>query len=134
MRKFEYDVFLSHASTDKTTVRQVAEVLRDRGLRVWFDEESLQLGDHIYSEIENGIERSRILIFFASKQSLASDWVRIERSTAVFRDPTNANRRFLVVRLDKTRLPDVIAGFLNLAWPEDDEAKISAAEKLISAC
>lgn len=33
-----YDVFLSHGSRDKATVRRLAEILGHRGLRVWFDE------------------------------------------------------------------------------------------------
>jgi hypothetical protein len=32
---FRYDVFLSHSSADKPVVRELAERLRDAGLRVW---------------------------------------------------------------------------------------------------
>ncbi|WP_157098462.1 toll/interleukin-1 receptor domain-containing protein [Chlorobaculum limnaeum] len=35
---FQYDVFLSHNSADKSRVRALAERLRSAGLRVWFDE------------------------------------------------------------------------------------------------
>jgi EAL domain-containing protein (putative c-di-GMP-specific phosphodiesterase class I) len=35
---FRYDVFLSHSSHDKDTVRAVAERLRSDGLRVWLDD------------------------------------------------------------------------------------------------
>ena len=37
-RQFNYDVFLSHSSKDKTVVRPLAERLRHDGLKVWFDE------------------------------------------------------------------------------------------------
>ena len=33
-----FDVFLSHNSKDKPDVRELAEALRARGLRVWLDE------------------------------------------------------------------------------------------------
>jgi len=36
-----------------------------------------------------------------SKNALASEWVTLERHTALFRDPTNAERRFIPVRLDE---------------------------------
>lgn len=134
MTEFEYDTFLSHSTTDKPTVRRIAEALRDRGLRVWLDEDEIGLGDHIYSKIEHGIEHSRVLIFFASKHSLGSDWARIERSTAAFRDPINTARRFLIVRLDETPLPEVISGFLNLTWPSLEEAQTSSIDHLVSAC
>jgi site-specific recombinase XerD len=35
--EFSYDVFLSHNSEDKAVVRRLAERLRAKGLRVWFD-------------------------------------------------------------------------------------------------
>ena len=35
--QFKYDVFISHSAQDKPTVRELAERLRQDGLRVWFD-------------------------------------------------------------------------------------------------
>jgi hypothetical protein len=44
----EWDVFVSHASEDKEGfVRPLAEALKDRGLRVWFDEFTLRVGDSL---------------------------------------------------------------------------------------
>lgn len=44
--EFTYDVFLSHSSKDKAIVRDIAERLRDDGLRVWLDEWVLKPGDN----------------------------------------------------------------------------------------
>jgi hypothetical protein len=44
---FSFDVFLSHNPRDKPRVRQLAERLRDAGLRVWFDEWAIRSGDII---------------------------------------------------------------------------------------
>ena len=35
---FQYDVFLSHTSKDKDTVRDIANRLKSDGVRVWFAE------------------------------------------------------------------------------------------------
>jgi len=35
---FDYDVFLSHSSKDKPVVRELANRLKQDGLRVWLDE------------------------------------------------------------------------------------------------
>jgi hypothetical protein len=43
--QFQYDVFLSHSSKDKTVVRPLAERLRKDGLTVWFDEWVLKAAD-----------------------------------------------------------------------------------------
>ena len=92
---FQYDVFLSHNQADKPRVRRLAERLRAVGLRVWFDEWVIQPGDDIYLAIERGLEASRTLVLCLSPAALGSDWVGLERSTVLFRDPANAGRRFI---------------------------------------
>ena len=69
---FQYDVFLSHSSKDKETVRAVAERLRADGLRVWFDEWVLKpevplahrMGEGAgvrAAKIAEGLDHSRVL-------------------------------------------------------------------------
>jgi len=108
---FEYDVFLSHSSKDKHIVREIAERLRSDGLKVWFDEKVIEPGDMIGSEIENGLENSCSLAFFMSKNAFDSDWVTLERQTAIFRDPTNKQRRFIPVLIEKCKIPEMLAQF-----------------------
>jgi hypothetical protein len=43
-----WDVFISHANEDKDDIaRPLAEKLKALGLKVWFDEYSLKLGDSL---------------------------------------------------------------------------------------
>lgn len=93
--KFKYDVFLSHSSKDKAVVRKLAERLKADGVRLWFDEWEIQIGDSILSKIEQGLEESRILILAMSANAFGSDWVSLERGTAIFRYPQNKQRRFI---------------------------------------
>ena len=90
---FAYDVFLSHNAKDKPVVRELAERLKQDGLRVWFDEWVIPPGDSIPLKIEQGLEQSRTLILVMSQNAFASEWVALERHTVLFRDPTNAERR-----------------------------------------
>ena len=92
---FQYDVFLSHNSQDKPRVRKLAERLKQAGLRVWFDEWVIQPGDDIYLAIERGLEGARVQVLCLSPAALGSEWVALERSTVLFRDPTNQGRRFV---------------------------------------
>lgn len=58
--EFAWDVFISHASEDKDEVaRPLAHLLQEAGLRVWFDEQELKLGDSLNEGISNGLRRSR---------------------------------------------------------------------------
>jgi hypothetical protein len=48
-----WDLFICHASEDKDGfVRPLAETLRTKGLKVWYDEFTLTLGDSLKSEPE----------------------------------------------------------------------------------
>ena len=54
---FRFDIFLSHASEDKETfARPLAEQLQAAGLRVWFDEFTLTVGDGLRRSIDRGLE------------------------------------------------------------------------------
>ena len=94
---FTHDVFLSHSSKDKAVVRLVAERLRADGVRVWFDDWELHPGDSIPSKIEEGLERSRVLVLCMSANAFGSDWAQLESGTFRFRDPPSveliSNRR-----------------------------------------
>jgi len=90
---FTYDVFLSHNSQDKPRVRALAERLRDAGLRVWLDEWIIRPGDNIYLAITHGLEAARVQVLYLSPAALGSDWVALERSTVLFRDPSNAGQQ-----------------------------------------
>src|SRR5438045_3090755 len=97
---FAYDVFLSYSSRDKEVVRSVAERLRGDGLKVWWDEWEIRAGDSIPSKIEDGLERSRVLVLCMSANAFGSDWSGLEAGTFRFRDPLNKERRFVPLRLD----------------------------------
>src|ERR671938_1771029 len=97
---FQYDVFLSHSTKDKAVVRALAERLRADGLRVWLDDWEIRPGDSIPAKIEEGLERSRVLVLCMSANAFGSDWATLESQTFRFRDPLNKERRFIPLRLD----------------------------------
>jgi len=127
--QFEYDVFLSHSAKDKPAVRELAERLKGDGLRVWLDEWVIQPGDMIGLKVEQGLESSRTLVLVMSEHSVgkqsASEWVTLERHTALFRDPTNKQRRFIPLRLDNCRIRDSLKQFAYVDWRERNERQYS---------
>ena len=96
--EFSFDVFLSHSSKDKAVVQPLAERLRQDGLRVWFDKWEMRPGDNIPAKIEEGLERSRVLVLCMSANAFGSDWAQLESGMHRVRDPQNKERCFL--RLD----------------------------------
>ena len=121
---FEWDVFLSHSSVDKPRVARLAKRLEATGLKVWFDREDIDDGQDIVAAIEDGLQRSRVLILCMTKSALESEWVRIERNTATFRDPANAERRFLPLLFEDCTVPAMLRRIKYNDWrSESDDAR-----------
>ena len=74
-----YDFFISHASEDKDSfVRGLAEELRNRGARVWYDEFTLQVGDSLRRQIDRGLKNSRFGVVVLSKHFFMKEWAQRE--------------------------------------------------------
>ncbi len=128
---FKYDVFLSHNSNDKPQVRRLAERLKAAGLRVWLDDWIIKAGDIISLKVDQGLDQSRALVLCISANALQSGWVALERSTAVHRDPENADRRFIPLLLTDCELPDTLRRYKYVDYRNEAE---SAFEELLAAC
>lgn len=75
----EWDAFICHASEDKDDfVRPLAENLRNKGLRVWYDEFTLQVGDSLRREIDRGLQNSRYGVVVLSPAFFAKRWPQWE--------------------------------------------------------
>jgi hypothetical protein len=106
----KYDVFLSHNRKQKPWVREFAAILRNAGLKVFFDEDTIRPGDDIVRAIEQAIEESRHVVLVISPNSVGpsgSKWVAMESAMTVYSDP-DANRNALVpVILEPTELSTI---------------------------
>jgi len=79
MAESPWDVFISHAREDKSTVATpLAETLRRAGLRVWIDSHEITLGDNLTSKINEGLAQSRYGIVILSPDFLAKEWPKRE--------------------------------------------------------
>ena len=75
----EWDVFISHASEDKVAIATpLAEALRDHGLRIWYDDFSLRVGDSLFESINRGLARSRYGIVILSGYFFEKHWPQQE--------------------------------------------------------
>jgi hypothetical protein len=127
-----YDVFLSHSSKDKEVVRPIAERLKNDGLKVWFDDWSIKVGDNIPHKIEEGLEHSRVLVLCMSANAFGSDWAQMESQTFRFRDVLNKERRFIPLRIDDAPIRGSLSQFHYIKWlPEGREQEYP---KLLEAC
>jgi hypothetical protein len=81
-----FDVFISHASEDKDTiVRSLATQLVGRGLKVWYDEFTLRIGDSLRQKIDKGLARSRVGLVVLSPSFVSKGWTNYELDGIVTR-------------------------------------------------
>lgn len=82
----EYDVFISHASDDKEAiVKDLAEALRNVGLRVWYDDFELKIGDSLRQKIDRGLANSRVGLVVLSQAFVNKGWANYELDGIVTR-------------------------------------------------
>lgn len=90
MVDYKWDFFISHASEDKANiVRPLAERLQNHGLRVWFDEQQILIGDSLRRRIDEGLSRSRFGIVILSPSFFAKDWPQKELDALASREIGN---------------------------------------------
>ncbi|MFA6306594.1 MAG: toll/interleukin-1 receptor domain-containing protein [Patescibacteria group bacterium] len=75
----KFDVFICHASEDKSFVEKLAEELRRAGVEVWYDDFQLGWGDDLRPAIDNGLKNSLYGLVVLSKSFLAKKkWTEYE--------------------------------------------------------
>lgn len=82
-----WDVFISHAHEDKEAIaRPLAEHLQRFGLRVWYDEFSLRVGDSLNESINHGLAQCRYGVIILSPNFVGKKWTRNELNGLVARE------------------------------------------------
>ncbi len=77
--EIEYDLFISHASEDKEElVRPLAVALEGLGVKVWYDEFTLKVGDSLRRSIDGGLSNSRFGTVVLSSSFFAKNWTQYE--------------------------------------------------------
>jgi hypothetical protein len=118
-----YDVFICHASQDKSDlVRPLAEALRTNHVEVWYDEFSLGVGDSLRRSIERGLAQSRFGIVILSPHFFAKEWPQWELNGLVALQ--NAGPARLILPVWHNVSPDDVLAF---SPPLADTVAVSSA-------
>jgi len=74
-----YDLFISHASEDKEDlVRPLAVALEKLGVKVWYDEFTLKVGDSLRRSIDSGLSNSHFGTVVLSSSFFSKNWTQYE--------------------------------------------------------
>ena len=101
-----YDIFLSHASPDKTWVLTLADQLTALGLRVFIDTLELGPGDNWVIRLNDALRDSRYMVLVLSAHTGARPWVLQEWTSYMAQHGPLG--RLLPVRIDAVEMPTIL--------------------------
>jgi len=116
---YEYDVALSFAGEDRAVAETLASLLRQDGVRVFYDlyEQAQLWGKDLYQHLTSVYrDKAQYCIVFASRPYAEKLWPRHELRQAQARAFQENREYLLLLRLDDTELPGVNAtvGYVDL--------------------
>jgi len=100
----QWDTFISHASEDKDDfVRPLAQALAQLGVKVWYDEFALKVGDSLSRSIDRGLAESTYGIVVISPSFMAKKWPERELKGLVAREMEEEQKVILPIWLGITK-------------------------------
>jgi hypothetical protein len=103
-----FDFFISHNRAEKAWVRKLVGEFEQRGVKYFFDEQSISFGEDIVSAITTALHSAKHVILVLSRASVHSRWVELEWATTVNEDPDAQARRLIPILLEECEIPIVI--------------------------
>ena len=122
------DVFVSYSSQDRERVRDLVGEIESIGYSVWWDRE-IGAGTAFDREIEKAIEEASCIVVVWSKNSVESEWVRIEAHEGL----TKGNLVPVAIEAVKPPLAFRMTQTIDLAAPDATASLVSAIAKLLPA-
>jgi hypothetical protein len=114
---WRWDVALSFAGAQRGYVEQVAQALRARGVRCFYDaDEQIELWGRYLAEELPAIygEQAAAVVVFMSAEYAARDWTRHERRAALTRAVRERREYVLPARFDDTPLPGLLSDMVTV--------------------
>lgn len=134
----DYDIALSFAGEEREYVDRVANLLKERGVKVFYDlfEEADLWGKDLYAHLSEVYrKRARFTVIFISRAYADKLWTNHERRSAQARAFQEAEEYILPARFDDTDIPGVLptVGYVSLKDRRPDDLVSLIAKKLVSS-
>jgi hypothetical protein len=132
------DIALSFAGEDRDYVDRVANLLKERGVKVFYDlfEEADLWGKDLYVHLSDVYrKRARFTVMFISEAYAKKLWTNHERKAAQARAFQEAQEYILPARFDDTEIPGVLptVGYVSLKNRSAGDLVSLITRKLVSS-
>ena len=103
-------VFISYNHNDSNFAERLALELTRRDIKVWKDSWRIGVGDSLIQKVQDGLEGASFLCVIFSKNSLASEWVKLEITAGLLREIEERKVLILPIVIDDCKLPLLVRG------------------------
>ncbi|SEM07887.1 hypothetical protein SAMN04487910_4078 [Aquimarina amphilecti] len=134
-RSYEYDVALSFAGENRAYVERVANSLKTKGVKVFYDlfEEANLWGKNLYEYLSEIYQnKARYTVLFVSSFYNKKLWTNHERVSMQARAFQESREYILPARFDDTEIPGILKtiGYINLENRTPEELAVLIENKL----
>jgi hypothetical protein len=109
-------VFISHSWEDNEIARKIADRLKNDGVTIWVDYESISGGDSLPDKICEALEWCDVLLLIWSNPAISSYYVGLEWKSAL-----DLQKKIIPCVLDGSRLPAILRSFLYIDFRDFED-------------
>jgi hypothetical protein len=95
-----YSCFISYSSKDVEFTQRLHADLQNKGVRCWFAPHDMKIGAKILDTIDEAIRLREKVLLILSEQSISSEWVEDEVSTAFAEERSRNQTVLFPIRID----------------------------------
>ncbi len=127
---YSYDVALSYAGEDREYAQTLADTLKSRDVKVFYDkyEKPILWGKDLYVHLSDLYQnKSQYCVIFISQHYAIKVWTKHQLKAAQDRALKESKEYILPIRLDDTEIPGILSTTGYLSWPPETAGTIADA-------
>lgn len=115
-------VFISYCHKDNAFINDIICMLKESGVSLWVDTESIDFGENFSAAISSGIEECDLAVLFLSKNYSNSKYANFELQNIVCK-MIQENMNWFTVKLDDVDVKQILPVLQNYKYYDFDETK-----------
>lgn len=127
----EYHVFVSYRSSDRAWAMSLVARLEGVRLRVFIDQQELEVGQSLAKQLQSALTRSRAAVVLVSQGWIDSPWCQQESDVLLDRALKDRNFPLVPLRLDDSQMPALLNSRLWIDFKGMPRAEGEGVERLI---
>lgn len=116
-------IFISYSYSDKESAIRITEALREKGVEIFYDSNSMSIGDSLFNSLQYVYESSETVLILLSKNYYESTISKLE-SDEIFKIARKRKISIIPVQIENCKIPDSLLNFEIINISKDFEKGI----------